>query len=251
MFNRQIHVILRDLAPILRRYDTTVLSLWGLHTIGYTDLQITLHPLYAPTLTLTQAKTHIKNATALLGQDYQAQNMQAFSERWIDFPANQGKDSGAYTAGPYGDTPYVTNTWSNTLPAVYTYIHETPTTAQMVRSQTATNVLDADFNAYLVTSPSTFNTLLHTHYLTTNAKDPHLLRFALSRLLKHTYFHNFVTTLLTAAFQRTVYNYIDNGTTLHAARLDALTRKVHTDFWGSAVTLQPGAQHTWMRQSTY
>ena len=40
MFNRQIDVIMRDLAPIMRRYVTHVKSLWGLDHIGYTDLQI-------------------------------------------------------------------------------------------------------------------------------------------------------------------------------------------------------------------
>ena len=251
MFNRQIDVIMRDLAPIMRRYVTHVKSLWGLDHIGYTDLQIDIDPSYAPTITLEQAKEDIKNATALMGQDYQAQMMQAFSERWIDFPANQGKDSGAYTAGPYGVHPYVEMTWSNTLPAVYTLIHELGHTAQMVRSQEAHNVLDADFNAYLVESPSTFNELLLTHYLEENAKDPRMKRFALSRLLNDTYFHNFVTHLLEAAFQREVYNLIDNGETFDAARLDAITRKVLTDFWGSAVELEPGAELTWMRQSHY
>lgn len=121
----------------------------------------------------------------------------------------------------------------------------------MVRSQEAHNVLDADFNAYLVESPSTFNELLLTHYLEENAKDPRMKRFALSRLLNDTYFHNFVTHLLEAAFQREVYNLIDNGETFDAARLDAITRKVLTDFWGSAVELEPGAELTWMRQSHY
>ncbi|WP_424320837.1 oligoendopeptidase F [Lacticaseibacillus chiayiensis] len=251
MFNRQIDVIMRDLAPIMRKYVTHVKTLWRLDHIGYTDLQIDIDPSYAPKITLQQAQDMIKNATALMGQDYQDQMMQAFTDRWIDFPANQGKDSGAYTAGPYGVHPYVEMTWSNTLPAVYTLIHELGHTAQMVRSEKAHNVLDTDFNDYLVESPSTFNELLLTHYLEQTAKDPRMKRFALSRLLNDTYFHNFVTHLLEAAFQREVYTLIDKGESFDAARLDAITRKVLTDFWGPAVELEEGADLTWMRQSHY
>ncbi|QVI35319.1 oligoendopeptidase F [Lacticaseibacillus chiayiensis] len=251
MFNRQIDVIMRDLAPIMRKYVIHVKTLWRLDHIGYTDLQIDIDPRYAPKITLDQAQDMIKNATALMGKDYQDQMIQAFTDRWIDFPANQGKDSGAYTAGPYGVHPYVEMTWSNTLPAVYTLIHELGHTAQMVRSEKAHNVLDSEFNDYLVESPSTFNELLLTHYLEETAKDPRMKRFALSRLLNDTYFHNFVTHLLEAAFQREVYTLIDKGESFDAARLDAITRKVLTDFWGPAVELEEGADLTWMRQSHY
>jgi oligoendopeptidase F len=251
MFDRQIDVIMHDLAPIMRKYITHVKELWGLDHIGYTDLQIDIDPAYSPTITLDQAKQDIEKATAIMGHDYQAQMMQAFTDHWIDFPANQGKDSGAYTAGPYGVHPYVEMTWSNSLPAVYTLIHELGHTAQMVRSEKAHNILDADFNDYLVESPSTFNELLLTHYLDQTAKDPQMKRFALSRLLNDTYFHNFVTHLLEAAFQRKVYQRIDAGDSFDAAALNAIKRQVLTDFWGPAVELEEGAELTWMRQSHY
>ncbi|EPC74380.1 oligoendopeptidase F, partial [Lacticaseibacillus paracasei subsp. paracasei Lpp126] len=147
--------------------------------------------------------------------------------------------------------PYVEMTWSNSLPAVYTLIHELGHTAQMVRSEKAHNILDADFNDYLVESPSTFNELLLTHYLDQTAKDPQMKRFALSRLLNDTYFHNFVTHLLEAAFQRKVYQRIDAGDSFDAAALNAIKRQVLTDFWGPAVELEEGAELTWMRQSHY
>ncbi|GAV16621.1 oligoendopeptidase F [Lacticaseibacillus paracasei] len=251
MFDRQIDVIMHDLAPIMRKYITHVKELWGLDHIGYTDLQIDIDPAYSPTITLDQAKQDIEKATAIMGHDYQAQMMQAFTDHWIDFPANQGKDSGAYTTGPYGVHPYVEMTWSNSLPAVYTLIHELGHTAQMVRSEKAHNILDADFNDYLVESPSTFNELLLTHYLDQTAKDPQMKRFALSRLLNDTYFHNFVTHLLEAAFQRKVYQRIDAGDSFDAAALNAIKRQVLTDFWGQAVELEEGAELTWMRQSHY
>lgn len=44
---------------------------------------------------------------------------------------------------------------------------------------------------------------------------------------------------------------IDNGETFELLRLDAITRKVLTDFWGSAVELEPGLELTWSWQSVY
>ena len=105
MFDRQIDVIMHDLAPIMRKYITHVKELWGLDHIGYTDLQIDIDPAYSPTITLDQAKQDIEKATAIMGHDCQAQMMQAFTDHWIDFPANQGKDSGATPRVPMAFTP--------------------------------------------------------------------------------------------------------------------------------------------------
>src|SRR5699024_327819 len=66
-----------------------------------------------------------------------------------------------------------------------------------------------------------------------------------------TYYHNFVSHLLEAAYQREVYNVIDSGGNVNASTLNNIKRNVLEDFWGGSVEINDGAELTWMRQTHY
>lgn len=69
--------------------------------------------------------------------------------------------------------------------------------------------------------------------------------------LTDTYFHNFITHLLEAAFQRKVYQLIEDGGTFGAEKLNELMKSVLTEFWGDAIEIDDDAALTWMRQAHY
>ncbi|MGO1454114.1 MAG: M3 family metallopeptidase, partial [Alkalibacterium gilvum] len=102
-----------------------------------------------------------------------------------------------------------------------------------------------------IEAPSTYNELLLTDYLKEEAKDPRMERNVLSKMISKTYFHNFVTHLLEAAYQREVYRLIDEGKSFDADKLSELKRNVLEEFWGDSVELEAGAELTWMRQIHY
>ncbi|MFD1483893.1 oligoendopeptidase F [Lacticaseibacillus baoqingensis] len=252
LFDRQIDVLMQDLAPVMRRYVHHLKEQLGLDRITYTDLQADLDPDFAPQVTWAQAPAYVKRALAPLGDDYARRIAQAFDQRWVDRAANVGKESGAFATAPYGLHPYVLMTWRDGLPALYTLIHELGHCGQMTLADEHHSILAHEPSLYIVEAPSTFHELLLTHSLLTQNDDPRLQRFALSRLLSDTYFHNCVTHLLEAAFQREVYTLIDRGESFDAAKLNAIKRKVLATFWGDAVDLDFGAPElTWMRQSHY
>jgi oligoendopeptidase F len=252
LFDRQIDVLMNDLAPVMRRYVTHLKAQLGLDRITYTDLQADLDPDYAPRVTWADAPGYIQRALAPLGDDYAQQIAQAFSQRWVDRAANVGKESGAFATAPYGLHPYVLMTWRDGLPALYTLIHELGHCGQMTLADAHHSILANEPSLYIVEAPSTFHELLLTHSLLTQSADARLQRFALSRLLADTYFHNCVTHLLEAAFQREVYTLIDRGESFDAAKLNTLKHDVLARFWGDAVDLDFGAPElTWMRQSHY
>ena len=70
-------------------------------------------------------------------------------------------------------------------------------------------------------------------------------------MVSNTYYHNFVTHLLEAAYQREVYRIVDAGGSVQAKTLNSLFRGVLEKFWGDEVELMPGAELTWMRQPHY
>ena len=73
----------------------------------------------------------------------------------------------------------------------------------------------------------------------------------LSTLVGNTYYHNFVTHLREAWYQREVLKIIDAGGSVNAEVLNGLFRRSLEVFWGDAVELTEGCELTWMRQMHY
>ena len=105
---------------------------------------------------------------------------------------------------------------------------------------------------YFVEAPSTTNELLVEFYLKNKAGDDlRMKRWIISQMVAKTYYHNFVTHLLEAYFQREVYRLVDAGKSLDADTLNDLFRETLAKFWGPEVVLTKGAELTWMRQPHY
>ena len=70
-------------------------------------------------------------------------------------------------------------------------------------------------------------------------------------MIGNTYYHNFVTHLREAWYQREVYKIIDEGGSVDAETLSEIFKKNLELFWGDTVELTEGAELTWMRQPYY
>lgn len=251
MYHRQIDMIMNDFAPVMRKYITHVKELHGLDKMTYADLKVDLDPEYTEHLSLEESKEVIRQATQVLGDDYVDLMMQAYDQRWIDFAPNIGKRSGAFCSKTYESAPYIMMSWSGLLSDMYTLAHELGHAGQGILSA-ENQVLSAYRpSLYLIEAPSTFNELLLTDYLRQQATTARSERSIISKMISKTYFHNFVTHLLEAAYQREVYCLVDQGKSFDAHILNNLKRQVLEDFWGDAVEIEPGAELTWMRQIHY
>ena len=76
------------------------------------------------------------------------------------------------------------------------------------------------------------NELLMVNYLLEKTDDPGMKRWVLSSIVGRTYYHNFVTHLLEAHFQREVYRIVDEGGSLSAPLLHQLKRETLEKFLG-------------------
>ena len=95
------------------------------------------------------------------------------------------------------------------------------------------------------------NEMLMSNHLLENSDDPKFKRWVISSIVARTYYHNFVTHLLEAAYQRKVYERVNAGENVNAGILNEIKRGVLEEFWGDAVEITPGAELTWMRQPHY
>ncbi|QBO36640.1 oligoendopeptidase F [Periweissella cryptocerci] len=251
LFDRQIDGIMNWLAPVMRKYVNHIKEVRGLDKVTFADLQIDLDPDFNPKVTIEESKQLVSDAISTLGASYHDMIMPAYAERWVDFAQNAGKESGGFATKAFGIHPYILMTWTDEMADVFTLIHELGHNGHMILSE-ANNSILGDFPAtYVSEAPSTFNELLLANSLQASADDARSKRAALVKMLTNTYYHNFVTHLLEAAFQREVYTLIDNGESFDAAKLNEIKRGVLEKFWGSDVEINNGAELTWMRQSHY
>ena len=251
MFNRQIDLIIAKFGPIMQKYLKLLQQERGLSELTFADRLIDLDPEFAPSVSIEESKKYIETSLQPLGYEYVNMIMQAYPARWVDFVQNKGKSSGGFCTYAYNAHPYILMSWQNVMADVYTLIHEMGHAGQFMFTAKQHPVLDFEPSTYIVEAPSTFNELLLTDSLVQNATDDRMKRYALTKMLNNTYFHNFITHLLEAAFQREVYQLIDAGQNFDAAKLNEIKTQVFHQFFGDALTLNPGAELTWMRQSHY
>ena len=251
MFDRQIDLIMNEFAPVAQKYLKHVAKVNGLEKMTFADWKLDLDSELNPEVSIDDAYDLVMKSVEPLGQEYCQEVARYKEERWVDFAANAGKDSGGYAADPYRVHPYVLMSWTGRMSDVYTLIHEIGHSGQFIFSDNHQSYFNAHMSTYYVEAPSTFNELLLSDYLERQFDNPRQKRFALAHRLTDTYFHNFITHLLEAAFQRKVYTLIEEGGTFGVSKLNAIMKEVLTEFWGDAVEIDDDAALTWMRQAHY
>lgn len=251
LYDRQIDLITEKLAPHMRKYARLIKKIHGLDEMTFADLKIAVDPEYDPEVSVEESKKYIEDALAVLGEDYLDLVKRAYSERWVDFAQNKGKSTGGFCASPYGSHPFILLSWSEKMSEVFTLAHELGHAGHFTFCNEAQNIFDTDVSMYFVEAPSTMNELLMANYLLKTNEDKRFRRWVLSSMISNTYYHNFVTHLLEAAYQREVYNVIDAGGSVQAETLSKIKKEVLEKFWGEDVKIIEGAELTWMRQPHY
>ena len=252
LYDRQIDLIMEKLAPHMRKYAQLIKRVHGLDKMTYADLKLAVDPEYDPRVTIDEAEKYIADGLSVMGEEYVEMVHKAFRERWIDFATNDGKCTGGFCASPYGvPASFILLSWQSRMADIFTLAHELGHAGHFKECNNAQGCFDANVSTYFVESPSTINELLVTGYLEKTNPDPRFKRWVLGCTVGKTYYHNFVTHLLEAAYQREVYRIIEAGGSVQAETLSGIYKDILTKFWGDTVELTEGAELTWMRQPHY
>lgn len=251
LYDRQIDLIMEHLAPHMRKFATLLKEIHGLDELTFADLKLAVDPEFEPDISVEESKKYIEESLGVLGDDYLEILKRAYDERWIDFAQNKGKSTGAFCSSPYGAHPFILISWTEKMREVFVLAHELGHAGHFYLAQQNQNIYDTRPSTYFVEAPSTMNEMLMANYLMKNSDDPRMKRWVLSSMISRTYYHNFVTHLLEAHYQREVYKIIDAGGSVQAAKLNELKRATLEKFWGDTVVINEGAELTWMRQPHY
>lgn len=249
-YHNQVDIIFKELAPHMRRFALLKKKELGLDKMMFCDLKAPLDPDFNPETTYEEASQLIIDSLKVLGPEYSAMMEKGFKERWVDLADNVGKSTGAFCSSPYGVHPYILITWQNNMRCAFTLAHEFGHAGHFYLAHQHQRIMNTRPSMYFIEAPSTLNELLLAQHLLAGTEDNQMKRWVILQLLG-TYYHNFVTHLLEAEYQRRVYDLAEKGEALTANKLSEITGAVLTEFWGDTVEIDEGARLTWMRQPHY
>ena len=250
LFDRQIDVIIKELAPHMRRFVKLMAKAHGLDKITHADLKISLPSDFNQRITPEESKQFLMDCLGILGQDYVRMIEEAFDQRWIDFAQNEGKATGGYCATLYDGPSYILLSWTGLMNEILVLAHELGHAGhfQLAKKQ---SILNYEPSLYFIEAPSTANEVLTCNTLLKQNQDPGFQAYLISELISRTYFHNMVTHLLEAAFQREVYTRLDKDEYLNGDILCQIKLDLIKEFWGEDFEIGEDAGLIWMRQPHY
>ena len=250
MYNNQIDTIYKELAPHMRRFAQLKKKVLGLDQLLFCDLKAPLDADFNPSTTYEEASQVILESLKVMGPEYCEIIERGFKERWVDRADNIGKSTGAFCSSPYGAHPYMLITWQDNMRGCFTLAHEFGHAGHFFLANKSQRIMNVRPSMYFVEAPSTMNEMLLGQHLLSKYADKQMRRWVVLQLLG-TYYHNFVTHLLEAEYQRRVYALAEKGAALTAKTLTEVTGAVLSEFWGNTVEIDEGASLTWMRQPHY
>ncbi len=196
-------------------------------------------------ITFDEAKETVLKALAPMGEDYLALIRKGFEERWIDVYENEGKTSGAYSAGARVH-PYVLLNHKDTLNCMFTLAHEMGHAIHSYLSNKDQPIVYSDYVIFVAEVASTCNESLLMQYLLNNTSDKRERAYLINYFLEQ-----FRTTLyrqtMFAEFELKINELAAQGETLTAETLCSIYRELNELYFGSDMVIDEEIALEWAR----
>ena len=198
-------------------------------------------------LPFEKAYEKVIEGLAPLGKEYQALLKKAKDEGWIDVCENEGKRSGAYSAGTYdAPHPYVLLNYQETTNDMFTIAHEMGHALHTYKSTSAQPYAKADYTIFLAEIASTVNEVLLLKHLYKNAQDTGLKKYLLNYYLDTLRATLFRQTQF-AEFEQIAHAKVENGEALTKDCLNELYYGLNKKYYGDGLTHDSEIAYEWAR----
>ena len=231
---------------LMHRYVALRKKLLGLDEVHMYDLYAPLVEDVDAKITFEEAKETVLKALAPLGEDYVNKVKEGFENRWIDVYENQGKRSGAYSAGAYGCHPYVLLNYNGTLDDMFTLAHEMGHAMHSNYSNEAQPYIYAGYKIFVAEVASTCNEILLMEYLLKNTTDKKERAY----LLNH-YLDSFKGTVYRqtqfAEYEMLTNKMYEEGESLTADNLSSTYLELNKKYYGSDIVSDEQIAYEWAK----
>lgn len=231
---------------LLHRYVRLRKKCLGVDELHMYDIYVPMIEGVAKVVPYEEAKATVLKALEPLGEDYLAKLREGFANRWIDVYENEGKRSGAYSAGAYGTHPYVLLNHNDTLDSMFTLAHEMGHALHSCYSNEKQPYIYADYKIFVAEVASTTNEILLLEYLLKNTTDKKERAY----LLNH-YLDSFKGTVFRqtqfAEFEMKSNELCESGESLNAENLNAMYYELNQRYYGPDMISDEQIAYEWAR----
>jgi len=193
-----------------------------------------------------QARDLALASIAPLGDEYVTKYKRFVSGGRIDLYENEGKRSGAYSAGVYGVGPYLLMNYNDTLDAAFTLAHEAGHAMHTVLSYDNQPFVTSGYTIFVAEVASTTNERFLLDQMLKQTSDPKE-RFLLLQHAVDSIVGTFYTQVLFADFELRAHRLVEKGQPLTTDVLNQLYAGLLKEYWGDAVTVDDFYKWTWAR----
>ncbi len=229
----------------MHRYVRLRKKLLGVDELHFYDVYTPLLEGLDKYISIEEAKETVYDSLAPLGEEYRAVIKHAFANRWIDVFPNEGKRSGAYSAG--ADVhPFVLLNHTGTLDNQFTLAHEMGHAMHSYLSHKHQNPIDSDYVIFVAEVASTFTEALLMEYLLNKTTDKKERAF----LINH-YLDQFKGTIyrqtMFAEFELNIGRMVAEGKSLTADLLCAEYKRLNEMYYGPDMVVDDNIAVEWAR----
>lgn len=230
----------------MHRYVELRKKLLGVDELHMYDLYVPLVKEADVKIPFEEAKKNVYEALEPLGEHYRSILKEGFENRWIDVYENEGKRSGAYSAGVFGVHPYVLLNHNSTLDSEFTLAHEMGHALHSYLSNTTQPHPDAQYVIFVAEVASTCNEVLLMQHLLKKTTD----KAARAYLINH-FLESFRGTVyrqtMFAEFELLTHELCEKGEALTPDRLSSLYYDLNKKYFGDSIVVDEDIAMEWAR----
>lgn len=209
------------------------------------DLYTSIVPTADKEIPFEESKQTVLEAVKPLGEEYQAILKNGFDNRWIDVYENEGKRSGAYSAGALVH-PFVLLNYKEGIKSQFTLAHEMGHALHSYYSNHTQPTCYRHYKIFVAEVASTCNEALLMEHLLSKTSDK------LERAYLINYFlEQFRTTIyrqtMFAEFELKINEMVESGKPLTADNLCELYRNLNIEYYGEDIIVDHEIDMEWAR----
>ncbi|MCD2198769.1 oligoendopeptidase F [Halobacterium sp. KA-4] len=209
------------------------------------DLYMPIVDSESPEVPYEEAKKHVVEAVAPLGEDYQNRVADGLESRWVDVYENRGKRSGAYSGGTYDTQPFILMNYQDDISSMFTLAHELGHSLHSQYTSEQQPYVYSDYEIFVAEVASTVNEALLVNHLLDTVEDDHFRKHILNE-----YLERFRSTLyrqtLFADVEHRLHSLAEEGEALTPDRVDEVYGERKEAYYANAA-VDDHIRREWMR----
>lgn len=234
-----------DNMSYMHRYVKLRKKLMNLDELHMYDLYAPVVPNMDVEIPYEEAKDTIIKALEPLGKEYLEILKNGFNNRWVDIYENEGKRSGAYSAGAKVH-PYVLMNYADTLDSEFTLAHEMGHALHSYLSNATQPTIYSDYKIFVAEVASTCNESLLMQYLLKNTTDKMQRAYLINHFLEKFRGTLFRQTMF-AEFELLINRMVEQGVSLTADVLCDAYHDLNVKYFGEDIVVDHEIDVEWAR----